>query len=465
MKSTIPHNEELESAVIGSLMSDIKAIDDVAEHLKPELFYKKENSLIAKAIIQLYTENNYTDMITVTNQLRKNGTLEQAGGYLYLAQVQAHTIHVSLLKYVLMLKEYQMKRDLLQAGIEAQKMSLDEKADAFDSVDSVAQAVFTITEGNSVKEARNAFDIALENVNDLEKQASEGEEVGMPTYINNLDNILLMKGGTMNVFAARPAMGKTALILQIAKNIAKANKPVGILSLEMRDKELIERIQSNESNVPLESITKGKMQSHEWNDYLNGSSRLKDCPIYVDDTPALSVLQMRSKARMLKRKYDIKILMIDYLQLMQEPSLKNNREQEISYISRSIKQIAKDLDIVVIPLAQLSRAVETRGGDKRPILSDLRDSGSIEQDSDSVTFLYRPEYYGISEDENGQSTQGVLELIIAKQRNGSTGTVKLKFDGKYQRVSDSDSEVVINNFEPAPIRNSIFNDDIDKYLT
>jgi replicative DNA helicase len=335
----------------------------------------------------------------------------------------------------------------------------------FELLDKTEQSIFQISDSNLRKNYDNMRNLMARAIQELQlmKEHKDGL-TGVPSGFTELDRMTSgWQRSDLVIIAARPGMGKTAFVVSALRNAAVDFKiPVALFSLEMASVQLVNRMISAEAELESEKIKKGNLAEHEWAQLVHKTSRLSSAPIFIDDTPGLSILELRAKCRRLKAEHGIQIIVIDYLQLMRGDQ-GGNREQEIASISRSLKGIAKELNVPVLALSQLSRGVETRGGDKKPQLSDLRESGSIEQDADIVMFLYRPEYYKITVDEEGMPTQGTGEVIIAKHRNGSTGSVKLKFIGKYTKFADLDSPSSYDNpFSGMITRESrlnAFNDD------
>ncbi|NNE54537.1 MAG: replicative DNA helicase, partial [Flavobacteriales bacterium] len=341
-----------------------------------------------------------------------------------------------------------IQRELIRISNEIIRDAYDETSDVFDLLDKAESGLFQVAEGNIRKNYDKMNSIIRDTIQNIEAARQNKDGVsGVPSGFTEVDRITAgWQRSDMIVLAARPGMGKTAFVLSMARNMAvEFDVPVAVFSLEMASTQLVQRLVASEAEISSEKLRKGDLADHEYQQLHQRIGRLSDAPIFIDDTPALSIFELRAKCRRLKAQHGIQMIIIDYLQLMTAGGDgKGNREQEISSISRSIKSIAKELDVPIIALSQLSRSVETRGGDKRPILSDLRESGAIEQDADIVSFIYRPEYYGIDEDADGNPTAGTGELIIAKHRNGALGTVKLRFIGRLAKFSNLDS------FEESP---------------
>ncbi|MEX2568092.1 MAG: replicative DNA helicase [Cyclobacteriaceae bacterium] len=443
-----PQAIDLEEAVLGALMLEKDALTAVVDFLSSECFYKDAHRLVYEAILDLFNAGEPIDLLTVTNQLRKNGKLELAGGAYFITELTSKVSSASNIEYhSRIITEQAMKRDMIRIASEIQKEAFEDTTDVFELLDKMEQSLFQISENNIKKNYMDMRSIMREAIVELEgKKGQKDGLTGVPSGFTALDRVTSgWQKSDLVVIAARPAMGKTAFVLSVLRNAAVDHaRPVAIFSLEMSSIQLVNRLISSEAELDSEKIKKGNLADYEWQQLIHKTSRLTSAPLFVDDTPALSILELRAKCRRLKAQNDVQLIVVDYLQLMSGDSKGGNggnREQEISSISRALKKIAKELNVPVIALSQLSRAVETRGGDKRPQLSDLRESGAIEQDADIVMFLYRPEYYGITEDEDGNSTAGVGEVIIAKHRNGSLENVKLRFIGKYTKFTDLDMNV------------------------
>ncbi|GJM30245.1 MAG: replicative DNA helicase [Cyclobacteriaceae bacterium] len=440
-----PQAVELEEAVLGALMLEKDALTTVIDILKPQSFYKDANQEVYTAIVILFNNSEPVDMLTVANQLRELGKLEIVGGAYYLTELTSRVNSAANIEFhARIVAEMAIKRELIRISSEIQKDAFEDTTDAFLLLDRTEQALFEVSESNVRKNYADMRSIMREALNELEARKDHKDGLtGVPSGFTSLDRITSgWQNSDLVIIAARPGMGKTAFVVTAMRNAAvDFNQPVAIFSLEMSNIQLVNRLISAEAELESEKIKKGSLADYEWEQLVHKTAKLTSAPIFIDDTPALSILELRAKCRRLKAQHDVKLIIVDYLQLMTGDSTRGNngnREQEIASISRSLKNIAKELDVPVVALSQLSRAVETRGGDKRPQLSDLRESGSIEQDADLVMFLYRPEYYGITEDENGQPTHGLGEVIIAKHRNGSLDTAQLKFIGKYTKFTDLD---------------------------
>ncbi len=440
-----PQAVELEEAVLGALMIEKDALTAVVDILQPSSFYKESHQRIYNSILLLFGKSEPIDMLTVTTQLRSTGELEFVGGASYLVKLTNKVNSAANIEYhARIITQSAIKRDMIKIAGDILRDAYEDTTDVFNLLDKTEQTFFEISERNIRKNYADASTIMRATIEELEKKKNNKDGLtGVASGFTDLDRITSGWQNTeLTIIAARPAMGKTAFVVSAMRNAAvEWNIPVAMFSLEMSATQLMLRLISAEAEIDSNKLRKGKLENHEWVQLHQKIKNLSNAPIYIDDTPALSILEMRAKCRRLKAQFDIGLVIIDYLQLMTADSgggAKGNREQEIAAISRAMKNLAKEINVPVIALSQLSRAVETRGGDKRPQLSDLRESGSIEQDADMVMFLYRPEYYKITQDEQGNSTEGVGEVIIAKNRSGDVDTVKLRFIGKYTKFTDLD---------------------------
>jgi len=441
-----PQVLELEEAVLGAMMIDKKGVDDVIDILQPDAFYKEAHRHIFEAILQLFTETQPIDLLTVSTQLKKNGKLELAGGDFYLIQLTqkiASSAHIEFHSRIILQKFIQ--RSLIRISSEIIEASYDESADVFDLLDQAESKLYEVTQGNIKRSSETAQSLVLQAKKRIEEIAGKEGLSGVETGFTNLDKLTSgWQPSDLIIIAARPAMGKTAFVLSMARNIAiDFGHPVALFSLEMASVQLITRLISSETGLSSEKLRTGKLEPHEWEMLSTKVKNLEKAPLFIDDTPSLSIFDLRAKCRRLVSQHGIKIVIVDYLQLMTAGGNNKgggNREQEISTISRNLKALAKELNVPVIALSQLSRAVETRGSSKRPLLSDLRESGAIEQDADIVSFLYRPEYYKIDEwdDEEASPTAGQAEIMIAKHRNGGIENVRLKFLGHLGKFDNLD---------------------------
>ncbi len=441
-----PQAVEIEEAVLGALMLERDALSNVIDILHVNSFYKDANKEIYSAIVDLFNDSQPVDIKTVTHQLRKVGKLELIGGAHYVAELTAKVNSAANIEYhARIIAEQSIKRELIRISSEIQKDAYEDTIDVFKLLDRTEQSLFEVSESHIRKNYDKMSSLMHKAIDEIQIRKDRKDGLtGVPSGFSTLDRVTSgWQPSDLVIIAARPGMGKTAFVVSALRNASiDFNIPVAIFSLEMSSVQLVNRLISAEAELPSEKIKKGDLANHEWEQMIHKTKRLSEASIFIDDTPALSILELRAKCRRLAAQHGVKLIVIDYLQLMSGDLNKGtgNREQEIASISRALKGIAKELDIPVLALSQLSRAVETRGGDKRPQLSDLRESGSIEQDADMVMFLYRPEYYGLDTDENGTPLQGLAEVIIAKHRNGSLDTVNLKFIGKFTKFKDWDGD-------------------------
>jgi len=439
-----PQALELEEAVLGALMLEKDAFDSVIEILKPESFYQDSHKRIFSAILSLSSKEEAIDILTVTEELKKKKELDLIGGPFYITQLTRRVSSGANAEFhARIVAQKFIQRELIRVSSEIQRKAFDQSTDVMELLEFSESELFNIAEGNIKKQTQKIgmlIDNAIKQIQEAAKQ--EDGLSGVPSGYTNIDRITSgWQRSDLIIIAARPSMGKTAFALSMARNIAITHSiGVAVFSLEMSSLQLVNRLISSESELPSNKIRNGRLDPHEWVQLDEKIKELTKAPMYIDDTPAISIFELRAKCRRLVKQYnDLGVIMIDYLQLMTAGGdNKGNREQEVSIISRSLKSLAKELNVPIIALSQLNRAVETRGGSKRPQLSDLRESGAIEQDADVVAFIHRPEYYGFTEDDNHQSTKGIAEIIIAKHRNGATGDVKLKFQQSLVKFTDLD---------------------------
>ncbi|MFA5971050.1 MAG: replicative DNA helicase [Lentimicrobiaceae bacterium] len=443
-----PQATDLEEAVLGALMLEKDAVAAVIDMLVPAVFYKESHQAIFEAITMLFHNNEPVDILTVTNALRSTGKLELAGGPFYITQLTSRIASSANIEFhVGILKQKFLQRELIKISTDTIRKSFEDSTDVFDLLDETESSLFSISENNLRKKAQLMPELVHKVLNQIDNaRKNDGVSSGVPSGFIDLDKIT---GGWQRsdliIVAARPGMGKTAFVLSMARNIAiESKKAVAFFSLEMTADQLVARLIASEAELSASNLRRGQLQNFEWEQLNSRISKLITAPIYIDDTPSLSLFELRAKCRRLKAQYDIDMVVIDYIQLMTAGGDRKgggNREQEISAISRSLKSLAKELNIPVIALSQLNRSVETRStaqGSKKPQLSDLRESGAIEQDADLVLFIYRPEYYKIMEDEDGNSTEGKAQIIIAKHRNGATDEIWLRFISRFARFQDVD---------------------------
>lgn len=461
-----PQARDLEEAVLGAIMLEKPAFDTVVEILKPECFYVDAHQRIFRAMQNLAQKSMPIDLLTVVEELRTKEELELVGGPYYVtkltnavvssANVETHS-RIILQKFI--------QRDLIRISGEVISDAYEDSVDVFDLLDEAESKLFEITNNHLRKNFDSIDTVLVKTIQRIEDMRSRQEDItGVPSGFPSLDRITYGWQPTdLVILAARPSVGKTAFALNLARNAAlHATKPtpIAFFSLEMSAGQLVQRILSAESEIWLEKIARGKMEEHEMQQlYRNGIQRLQNAPIFIDDTPALNIFELRAKCRRLKNKHNVSLIIIDYLQLMSGTGDKrsSNREQEISTISRNLKGLAKELGIPIIALSQLSREVEKRKeGDKMPQLSDLRESGAIEQDADMVMFLYRPEYYNITANEFGESNKGETHVRIAKHRNGSLETIKLRALLHIQKFAEMENDdfggmgIPKGNWKPVP---------------
>jgi len=449
-----PQALDLEGVVLGAMMIDKKGVDEVIDLLSPEVFYKESHQHIFEAIQILFKEGQPVDLLTVSEQLKKLAKLDAAGGDFYLIQLTqkvSSSAHIEYHARIILQKFIQ--RSLIKISNEIIEEAYDETTDVFDLLDHAESKLYEVTQGNIKRSSESAQSLVIQAKKKIEEISNKEGLSGIPCGFTKVDALTSgWQPSDLIIVAARPGMGKTAMTLTMARNMAvEQNIPVAFFSLEMSSVQLITRLISSETGLSSEKLRTGKLEKHEWEQLNVKVKGLEKAPLYIDDTPSLSIFDLRAKARRLASQHGIKMIMIDYLQLMTAATnnKSGNREQEISTISRNLKALAKELSVPVIALSQLSRAVETRGGSKRPLLSDLRESGAIEQDADIVSFIYRPEYYKIEEwdDEERSPTEGQAEFIVAKHRNGGLDNIRLKFIGHLGKFDNLDDFTTPYQFE------------------
>ena len=439
-----PQAVELEQAVLGALMIDNESLSDAIDSLHAEYFYVTKHQKIFEAIINLFNNTEPVDILTVAEELKRLNAFDEIGGLAYISELTNNVASASNTEFhARIIAEKFIKRSLINISRKISSDAFDDSVDIFDLLNNAEAELFTVTEGTlrkSFDKMSSLIKNALDDIETLRKK--EDGLSGIPSGFTNLDRVTSgWQKSDLIICAARPGMGKTAFALTMARNIAVDHEnPIGFFSLEMSSQQLVNRLIASEAELSASKLRKGDLADHEIVQLHEKIKHLSEAPIFIDDTPALTIFELRAKARRLVKNHNVKIIIIDYLQLMNAGNNTGNREQEISAISRSLKGIAKELQIPVIALSQVNRGVENRTGigSKRPILSDLRESGAIEQDADIVTFIYRPEYYKIYEWDNGDDTRGQGELIIAKHRNGSLKNVRLKFTSEFAKFSDLD---------------------------
>jgi replicative DNA helicase len=452
-----PQARDMEEAILGALMLEKDAYPIISEILKPESFYDKTHELIFKAIQDLAIQQKPIDILTVVEQLRKAGSLEEVGGASYVSLLSQNVVSSAHLEYhARIVAQKHMARELITFSAKVASNAFDESNDIDEVMNEAEGQLFEITQRNVKKDVTHINPIIKEAFALMQEAAKRTDGLsGLQSGFKDLDKITSgWQNSDLIIIAARPAMGKTAFVLSMAKNMAvNYDIPVAVFSLEMANVQLVNRLIVNVTELPGEKIKTGQLAPHEWHQLDSKIRILYDAPIFVDDTPSLSVFELRTKARRLVKEYHVKCIIIDYLQLMNASGMTfGSREQEVSIISRSLKGLAKELNIPIIALSQLNRSVENRTGRgdgsdaKRPQLSDLRESGAIEQDADIVCFIHRPEYYKIFQDERGNDLTGKAEIIIAKHRNGSTGDVLLEFKKEFARFQNLNENQIIEEY-------------------
>jgi replicative DNA helicase len=426
-----PQALDMEEAVLGALMLEKEAVITVLDILKPESFYKDAHQKIFKAVFDLNNREYPVDLYTVTEELRAHDELDSVGGPVYLTQLTSKVVSAANVDYHsrIVAQKY-IQRELIRVSTEIQNRSFDDTYDVTELLDYSENELFQIAEGNIKREVAPIQVVIKEAISEIEKAGKrEDALVGTPSGFTKLDRLTSgWQKAELIIIAARPSMGKTAFALSMARNMAiEHNKRVAIFSCEMSSIQLVNRLIISETELPGDKIRNGRLSEDEWKQLDARIKKLMQAPIFIDDTPAISIFELRAKCRRLMAQHKLDIVIVDYLQLMSGPENAGSREQEVSTISRSLKSIAKELNVPIIALSQLNRSVEMRGGSKRPMLSDLRESGAIEQDADMVVFIHRQEKFGITSFEDGTSTKGIAEIILAKNRNGPVDDVMLKF--------------------------------------
>lgn len=436
-----PNSNEAEIAVLGAMMLNKQAISKAVELLGNDSFYSQKHKLIFDSILELSEKNETVDIVTLSEALRKSGNLELAGGRGYLAQINRDVATAANVEqYALIVLEKQLRRDLIQSSGEVINNAYDDSKDILTEIDKAESAIFRIAEKRMTKNYQGMKELTKETYRQIDQMRvrSESGLTGIPTGLIDLDKYLGgLQKSELIIIAARPSMGKTALALSIARNLAvEYKKSIAFFSLEMASTQLIIRLLSAEAKINQQKIRTGKINDHENQKIIDSLGKLNDSKIYFDDSSMIEIMELRAKCRRLKAEHNIDAVFVDYLQLIRASGLES-REREISMISMTLKQIAKELEIPVIALAQLNRSIESRPGKSRsPMLSDLRESGSIEQDADVILFVQRREVYGQMEYEDKTPTEGTAELIIGKQRNGPIGTVRIAFQKNYARFEN-----------------------------
>ncbi|HBZ34728.1 MAG TPA: replicative DNA helicase [Bacteroidales bacterium] len=451
-----PQVPEFEQSVLGALMIEKDSYNRVSDILRADCFYDPRYQKIFSAITQLVSRQSPVDRLTVVEELRKNGDLEVVGGETEVAMLTTKVISTANLEYhsQIIVQKF-LERELIRISNEIQEEAYDDTTDVEELMQKAEGRIFDLAQRGQRREAIQIDPVISSALERLQMLSQKGGSPGILSGFREIDNATAgWQRSDLIIIAARPAMGKTAFVLSMVRNMAvDFGTPVAMFSLEMSNLQLVNRLLMNVCEIEGDKIRKGDINEAEWIQLDERVRHLLGAPIYIDDTPSLSVFELRSKARRLVREHGVQCIIIDYLQLMNASGMNfGNREQEVSIISRSLKGLAKELDIPIIALAQLNRGVEnrttgTKGEGKRPQLSDLRESGSIEQDADMVMFIHRPEYYGVTEGENGEDYRGLAEMVIAKHRNGQTGIKKLRFRAQYAKFLDIENNALDNNVE------------------
>ena len=458
-----PQELEFEKSVLGALLLEKDAYSLISDILTPESFYDPRNQKVYSAISKLHVAQHPVDILTVVEQLRTDGTFDEVGGVAYLSSLTQNIVSSSHIEYhARVIAQKSTARELISYSANVQDKAFDPTQDIDELMQEAEGSLFKLSQKKLKKDYQQIDSVITEAYEMLHKAAERTD--GMSGIASGFHALDRMTSGWQNsdlvILAARPAMGKTAFALSMAKNIAvDQNIPVALFSLEMSNVQLINRVIVNTCEIKGEKIKSGQLEDYEWAQLDNKIKDLIGKPMFVDDTPSLSVFELRTKARRLVKEHGVKLIMIDYLQLMNASGMSfGSRQEEVSTISRSLKGLAKELNIPILALSQLNRGVENRPGgentldSKRPQLSDLRESGAIEQDADMVIFIHRPEYYHLYKDENGNDLRGKAVIIIAKHRNGAVGDVLLTFQGQYARFENPDEETA------TPLPGEDFND-------
>ena len=445
-----PQALELEEAVLGALMIEKDAYSLVSEIIRPESFYDRRHQMIYAAITDLAVNQKPVDILTVKDQLSKRGELDEVGGAFYITQLSSRVTSSAHIEYhARIIAQKYLARELITFSSNVQKKAFDDTLDVDDLMQEAEGKLFEVSKRNLKKDYTQINPVIAEAYENLQKAAARTDGLsGLESGFTKLDKITSgWQNSDLIIIAARPAMGKTAFVLSMAQNIAvDFKKPIALFSLEMSNVQLINRLIVNVCEIPGEKIKSGQLADYEWQQLDYKIKNLFDAPLYVDDTASLSVFELRTKARRLVREHGVKMIIIDYLQLMNASGMSfGSRQEEVSTISRSLKGLAKELNIPIIALSQLNRGVESREGaeGKRPQLSDLRESGAIEQDADMVCFIHRPEYYKIYQDAKGNDMRGMAEILVAKHRNGATDDVTLRFKGEFAKFQNPDDDMII----------------------
>ncbi|MBQ0153304.1 MAG: replicative DNA helicase [Bacteroidales bacterium] len=453
-----PQAIELEESVLGALMIEKEAFITVADLLTPAVFYKEQNQKVFEAIAALAAKEQPIDVLSVTEKLKSLGTLDEVGGVIYISDLTRRVASAAHLRYhAQIIAQKHTARELIHMATEIEELGYDETQDVDDLMQKAEADIFSISQRSQKRDVHQIDDVITEAFNRIQAAGkNEGNISGVPSGFTALDKITSgWQKSDLIIIAARPAMGKTAFVLSMAKNIAiNYHRPVAMFSLEMSNVQLVNRLIMNVCEIEGDKIKNGHLTKDEWKKLETKIRDLKGAPIYVDDTPALSVFELRSKARKLVKEQHVELIIIDYLQLMNAQGMNfGSREQEVSIISRNLKALAKELDIPIIALSQLNRGVEARTGvdGKKPQLSDLRESGAIEQDADMVCFIHRPEYYHLyNDDKTGKDLRGLGQIIVAKHRNGAVDEIWLRFRSKFAKFQNENEAYDDSDLAPLP---------------
>jgi replicative DNA helicase len=447
-----PQAPDLERAVIGALMVDKDAFSIVSEIIREETFYEPRHQKIFHAVQSLNMDERPVDFMTVIEELKRNGTLDDVGGPSYIVELSSHVASSAHIEYhARVLAQKFLARQLISFASVIETKAFDETIDVDELMQEAEGSLFELSQKNMKQDYTQIDPVLAQAVDILQKAAANTTGLtGIPTGYTRLDEMTAgWQASDLVIIAGRPAMGKTSFALSLAKNIAvDYHEPIAFFSLEMNNVQLVNRLMSNVCEISGRKILNGQLDDEEWKRLDRNIRKLQGAPIYIDDTPGMSIFELRSKARRLVREKGVKVIMIDYLQLMNANGAKfGSRQEEVSTISRSLKGLAKELNIPILALSQLNRTVENREGidGKRPQLSDLRESGAIEQDADMVLFVHRPEYYHIYQDEKGNDLHGMAQIIIAKHRKGATGDVLLNFRGEFTRFQNPEDAYIGSN--------------------
>jgi replicative DNA helicase len=430
-----PWSNDAEQAVLGAMLLDQDASLSAAQLLSDDMFYREAHRRLFRAMVALTERRTVIDHITLRDELIRRGELDSIGGYDYVAELADTVPTAANLEYhAKIVREKAILRKLIETATGIITEAYDGHSTASELLDAAESRIFTVSQQRSEEGFARLKEMLWPTMERIETLQKSGKAItGVPSGFTDLDNLTSgFQGGELVIVAARPSMGKTAFVLNIATHAAVEQHGVAIFSLEMSKEALVQRMLTAEARVDSQLVRRGMLRDFDFTKLARAAGVLQQCPVWIDDTPALTLLEMRSKARRLKAENDVQLIVVDYLQLMRSPEYSDNRVQEISDISRSLKGLAKELGVPVVALSQLSRASEQRGGERKPILSDLRDSGAIEQDADVVMFIHRPEYY----DREDESKRGLAEIMLAKHRNGPTGDVHLRFNREYTRFDN-----------------------------